>query len=258
MIQFGLLFWGLDQGGEALRFMPRRSTDGCRASSRRASRALNAPPAPFVPEQYHFAARLRAGRSSASGRPRSTPRPSTPVRGALPAAVRVRHADAVHRAAADVRRGQLLGAALLREGRLPRRAHRRRDRGRHRARAAQDLAAVARCCSTGSTRPTARRATDARRSAGGRDPRYGVFIAARPGRRDAARRAGVGRGSSWDALRPLAVERGTYVNAMTEPTSDRVRAAYGREVRAAGRGSRPSTTRATSSTGTSTSSPPEA
>jgi hypothetical protein len=53
MIQFGMFFWGLDQGVEAMRFMrdlnqrlPREITP--------VIGALNAPPAPFVPEQFHL------------------------------------------------------------------------------------------------------------------------------------------------------------------------------------------------------------
>ena len=53
MIQFGMFFWGLDQGVEAMRFMrdfnqrlPREVTP--------VIGALNAPPAPFVPEQFQL------------------------------------------------------------------------------------------------------------------------------------------------------------------------------------------------------------
>ena len=53
VIQFGMFFWGLDQGVEALRFardvanrLPREVTPMILA--------LNAPPAPFVPEQHQL------------------------------------------------------------------------------------------------------------------------------------------------------------------------------------------------------------
>lgn len=54
LVNLGLFFWGLDQGAEALRFaddtVAKLPTDfGALVAG------LSAPPAPFVPEQYHFA-----------------------------------------------------------------------------------------------------------------------------------------------------------------------------------------------------------
>ncbi len=61
--------------------------------------------------------------------------------------------------------------------------------------------------------------------------------------------------SFWEALRPHATGAGSYVNEMTEFEEDRVRAPTGRPSTSGWRGSRPSTTRTTSSTSTSTSNP---
>jgi FAD/FMN-containing dehydrogenase len=56
MVQFGLFFWPLDQGGEALR-LAREVIADMSLGINAVVGALNAPPAPFVPEQHH----LRAG-----------------------------------------------------------------------------------------------------------------------------------------------------------------------------------------------------
>ena len=103
--------------------------------------ALNAPPAPFVPEQHHFApgyvlllAGFGPGPEHAAGR-------SDPAEPA--AAVRPGHPDALRRAAAAARRGVRLGRPRLREGHLPRGPVRPGDRRGHRAGPAQGLADVA-------------------------------------------------------------------------------------------------------------------
>src|SRR5262249_53733474 len=54
MIQFGLFFWGLDQGTDALR-LAREITSDMPEGINAVISALNAPPAPFVPEEQHFA-----------------------------------------------------------------------------------------------------------------------------------------------------------------------------------------------------------
>ena len=97
MVQFGLFFWPLDQGARALR-LAREITAAMPPQINAVVGAVNAPPAPFVPEQYHFAPGyvllltgfgLRAGarRSGGSG-------PAEPA-----AAVRPGHPDALRRAA---------------------------------------------------------------------------------------------------------------------------------------------------------------
>jgi len=53
MIQFGLLFWDLDQGAEVLR-MAREVIAKLPAEVNIVVGAVSAPPAPFVPAEYHF------------------------------------------------------------------------------------------------------------------------------------------------------------------------------------------------------------
>jgi FAD binding domain/Berberine and berberine like len=53
MVQFGLFFWGLDQGPDALR-LAREITAAMPPDINAVPGAVNAPPAPFVPEQFHF------------------------------------------------------------------------------------------------------------------------------------------------------------------------------------------------------------
>ncbi|HEY5882772.1 MAG TPA: FAD-binding oxidoreductase, partial [Nakamurella sp.] len=52
MVQFGLFFWGLEQGGEALRLMRDVIADLPRSLNALPAAALNAPPAPFVPVEH--------------------------------------------------------------------------------------------------------------------------------------------------------------------------------------------------------------
>ena len=53
MVQFGLFFWNLDQGPEALR-LARELTAAMPPNVNAVFGGLNAPPAPFVPQQHHF------------------------------------------------------------------------------------------------------------------------------------------------------------------------------------------------------------
>ena len=54
MVQFGFFFWSLEQGPEALR-LAREITAAMPPGINAVFGGLNAPPAPFVPEQHHFA-----------------------------------------------------------------------------------------------------------------------------------------------------------------------------------------------------------
>jgi FAD/FMN-containing dehydrogenase len=54
MVQLGLFFWPLDQGAQAMR-LAREITRAMPPEINAVVGALNAPPAPFVPEQHHFA-----------------------------------------------------------------------------------------------------------------------------------------------------------------------------------------------------------
>jgi FAD/FMN-containing dehydrogenase len=53
MVQFGLFFWPLEQGSQALRLARELIADTSLGINAIVG-ALNAPPAPFVPEQHHF------------------------------------------------------------------------------------------------------------------------------------------------------------------------------------------------------------
>lgn len=53
MVQFGLVFWPVDQGVEALQ-LAREIIAEMSLSINAVAGALNAPPAPFVPEEHHF------------------------------------------------------------------------------------------------------------------------------------------------------------------------------------------------------------
>ena len=54
MVQFGLFFWSLDQGAEALR-LARQITAAMPGDINAVVAAVNAPPAPFVPQEHHLA-----------------------------------------------------------------------------------------------------------------------------------------------------------------------------------------------------------
>ena len=54
MVQFGLFFWPLDQGRQALR-LAREITAAMPPDINAVIGAINAPPAPFIPEEHHFA-----------------------------------------------------------------------------------------------------------------------------------------------------------------------------------------------------------
>ena len=53
MVQVGLFFWELDQGGEEVRLMRDVIADLPRSLNAVPAAGLNAPPAPFVPVEYH-------------------------------------------------------------------------------------------------------------------------------------------------------------------------------------------------------------
>ena len=106
LAQLGLFFWDADDGDAALALAQQVTADlPPRMGAMIAG--LNAPPAPFVPEQYHFrpgyaliVAAFGADAEHAGG-------PPDPFGRA--AAVRVRHPDPVRGAAADAGPGRALG-----------------------------------------------------------------------------------------------------------------------------------------------------
>ena len=139
MIDFGMLFYPLEQGGQALRV----GREVVAAASRDVTVfmvALNAPPEEFVPAEHRFKpgfAVLLAGFGSDDEHVRALPaRPQCRA-----PALRTGRSNPLRRVAADARRGERLGPVLLREGLQSRGTHRRGDRGHRRAGPAQELAA---------------------------------------------------------------------------------------------------------------------
>ena len=226
IVQFGLFFWPLDQGAEALR-LAREITAAMPPEINAVVGAMNAPPAPFVPPEHHFApgyVLLLTGFGSAPEHAQLVAR----IRESLPPLFDLVTPDALRRAAEAARRGQRVGLPLLREGHLHRGAVRPGDRRDHRARS---RARTRRCrllllyrldgayCQAGD---------DETAFSGERSPRYGVFIvglAPDAGLLDADR--GWVRGF-WEALRPHAIGSGDgYVNGLADFSDDRVRRSYG-------------------------------
>lgn len=82
IIQFSLFFWPLDQGADALR-IGQEAFDNLPADMGILLAGVNAPPAPFVPEEHHF--RPGYGLMLASfGSPEEHARLIDPIRAALP------------------------------------------------------------------------------------------------------------------------------------------------------------------------------
>ena len=101
IIQFGFLFWDLDQGTEVLR-LAREIVGHLPRDLNIVIAGINAPPAPFVPAQYH----LRPGYAllvTGFGTPQTHEEVVAQIRTRPPAALRVRHPDAVCRTAAASR-----------------------------------------------------------------------------------------------------------------------------------------------------------
>ena len=124
MVQLGLFFWPLAQGAEALR-LARDVVASMPPDVNAVVGAVNAPPAPFVPDEHHFTPGYvllltgfgSPGEANTAHADIARRYPASPA-----AAVRPGHAHAVRRLAAAARRGQRVGLARLREGHLHRRA----------------------------------------------------------------------------------------------------------------------------------------
>ena len=110
MIQFAFLFWEVERGARGAPSDPRGRPDAAAVVQRHARGRSSAPPAPFVPAEHRF----RPGFAlvlSGFGDPDEHAEAVDRLRRGAAAAVRRRHADALHRAAAAVRPGQLPGAS---------------------------------------------------------------------------------------------------------------------------------------------------
>ena len=253
MVNLGLFFWGVDQGAEALRYIRERIAalpdDYGRRSSGSTRRRRRSSPSSTTSRP------ATCSRSSAGDRPRSTRRRSQPVRELFPPLFELRHADPVRRTPADARRERAVGHPRLREGVLPRRAHRRRDRGDRRALPPEGVADVDHADVPDGRRVPRRRR---RRHRVRRQPRVEVAGQHRRSRarpRPARDRSRVGARHSG---RPCCSSpRAAPATSTSSPTPTRTGCAppTARRSTTGSPGSRPSTTPTTSSTRTPTSSP---
>ena len=126
MIQFGFLFWEAERGREALRAI-REAVATLPRSCNVLLAGLNAPPAPFVPEEHH----LRPGFAlvlCGFGDPDEHAQAVDRLRAALPPLVEAVTPMPYTALGQAVRPGQLLGPVLLRDVHAVRGADRRRHR----------------------------------------------------------------------------------------------------------------------------------
>ena len=224
LIEFGLFFWGIDQGAEVLR-IAREVIATLPRDLNAVIAGLNAPPAPFVPEQHQFRpgyALLITGFGSAEEHAAAAAR----IREALPPLFEfvtpmpyVELQQLLDEANAwglfGYEKGYYLAglsdnAIAVISDQLPRKRSPLSNLLFYRLDGAYSEVA-----------------DDETSFSGGRSPRYAIFIVALAATREllAADRRWVR--SFWEALRPYALGIGSYVNGMAEFEEDRVRAAYG-------------------------------
>jgi FAD/FMN-containing dehydrogenase len=224
MIQFGFLFWEAERGREALRAI-REVVPTLPRSCNILLAGLNAPPAPFVPEEHH----LKAGFAlvlCGFGNPDDHAQAVDRLRAALPPlveAVTPMPYTALNQAFDQANAwGQHYYETSTRYAELT-----------------DDVIDVMVTHLARRTSPATAMLSyyladayceideDATAFGGTRDPQYITFlmVVAPDGDVLAADRAWA-RGLR-DALQPLALSAGTYVNAMAEPDEHRVRTAYG-------------------------------
>ncbi|WP_406049043.1 FAD-binding oxidoreductase [Kribbella sp. NBC_00889] len=224
MVQLGMIFFGLDQGAEALR-MARDVIPSLPRDLNVVIACLNAPPAPFVPPEHHFKpgyALVVVG----FGSPQQHAEALERIRTALPPLFEF--ASPMPYVALQ----QMLDEA--------------NDWGRYNYEKGIYLDALTDGAIDAITEQVPRKTSpmsvvlfyhldgayleaddDATAFGGGRTERYAVFsiaICPEPSMFD-AERAWV-RGL-WDAMLPHASTIGGYVNGMTDPDEDRLRASYG-------------------------------
>ena len=224
LIEFGLFFWGLDQGTEVLR-MARDVIGTLPRDVNAVIAGLHAPPAPFVPEQHHFRpgyALLVTGFGSAEEHAAV----ATRIREAVPPLFElatpmpyVELQQLLDEASAWGQFGYEKScyveglsddAIAVITDQLPRKS------------SPQSVLLFYRLDGAYS-----QVGDDDTAFGGGRSPRYAIIISGLASIPEllAADRAWVL--SFWDALRPYAIGIGSYVNGMTEFEEDRVRASYG-------------------------------
>jgi FAD/FMN-containing dehydrogenase len=224
MIQFGFLFWEAERGREALRAI-REAVATMPRSCNILLAGLNAPPAPFVPAEHH----LKAGFAlvlCGFGDPDEHAQTVDRLRAALPPlveAVTPMPYTALNQAFDQANCwGQYYYETSTRYAELT-----------------DDVIDVMVAHLGLRTSPATAMLTyrldeaysevppDANAFGGTRDPQYITFLMA-----IAPDAEVLGADQAWargmrDALAPLALNAGTYINAMAEPDEHRVRAAYG-------------------------------
>jgi FAD/FMN-containing dehydrogenase len=225
MVQLGLFFWGLDQGPEALR-LTREITAAMPPDINAVFGAVNAPPAPFVPAQHHFAPGYALLLTGFDGTPEHA-QIVTQIRGALPPLF-----DLVT-PLPYVELQKLLDEANAWGSYSY-------EKGTYVAELSDEVINVITDQVPRKTSPMSlllfyrldgaycRAGDDETAFSGGRSPRYGAFIVGMApeasllaAERDWAR-------GTWEALRPHAVGSGDgYINGTAELQGDRVRGSYG-------------------------------
>ncbi|TCC29840.1 FAD-binding oxidoreductase [Kribbella sindirgiensis] len=224
MVQYGLQFWGLEQGADVLR-LARELIPALPPEINVVIACLNAPPAPFVPEQHHFEQGhalvvVGLGSPEQHGEVLETIRTALPplfeFASPMPYVALQQTLDEPNRwGQYCYERGSYLedlsdGAIDVITDQFPRKS------------SPLSISLLYRLDHAYSAVPD-----DATAFSGGRTDRYAiVMVAVCPTPEPyAAERAWVR--SFWDALRPHTLGIGSYVNGMTEGEDDRIRAAYG-------------------------------
>ncbi|GAA1591129.1 FAD-binding oxidoreductase [Kribbella sancticallisti] len=227
MVQYGMLFWGLDQAAEMLR-TARRLLPTLPPDTNILIAAISAPPAPFVPEQYHFQPGLALNVVGFGG-PERHEEVLASIREAAPAPL-FEFVTPMPYTALQQMIDEPNGWG-----------HYCYDKGSYFEELTDELdqvivEQVARKTSPLSSVLIFRLdnaysavGDDDTAFSGGRSPRYAMFIIAVCPVPEmlAGERAWVR--SFWDALQPHTLGIGSYVNAMSENEFDRVKASYGEE-----------------------------
>jgi FAD/FMN-containing dehydrogenase len=224
LIEFGLFFWGIDQGAEVLR-IAREVIATLPRDLNAVIAGLNAPPAPFVPEQHQF----RPGYAlliTGFGSPEEHAAAAARIREALPPLfefVTPMPYVELQQLLDESNAWGLFGY----------------EKGCYLAGLSDNAIAVISDQLPRKRSPLSNllfyrldggysEVADAETSfSGGRSPRYAIFIVALAATRELLTADRRWVRSFWEALRPYALGIGSYVNGMAEFEEDRVRAAYG-------------------------------
>lgn len=224
MIDFGMAFWSLDQGPEALR-LAREVIDTLPEEINVIVGCLNAPPAPFVPEQHQFQpgyALIVTGFGSPEGHQQTMTRlreglpPVFDFAGPMPYVALQQMLDEAN----------AWGLHSY-------------DKGCYVEDLSDEVITALTTAMPSKTSPMSlvlfyrldgaysRVADDTTAFSGGRSPRYGCFIigVCPEGAQLAAEKDWVR--STWQALLPHAIGSGAYINAMADFEEDRLRESYG-------------------------------